>query len=483
MRATDEQAAALDLFLLGENMVIDALAGTGKTSTLRLLAASTRRRGRYVAFNRALVDDAAGTFSSRCAVSTIHSLAMRQVGTEYAHRLNSPRMKSYEVATRLGIDPLVVRVDGKEKRLAAGFLAGHVMRAVRAFCQSADPEPTRQHFAYLDGIDLPEGQGQRGYANNNAVAAELEGALRKAWQDLSHTEGQLQYGHHCYLKLWGLSAPRIDADYVLLDEAQDVSPVMAAIIEAQKHAQRVMVGDAQQAIYGWAGAIDAMANFDAEHRRALTLSFRFGEAVADAANQVLDLLGADLRVRGNPAKTSTVGELDDDSPVDALLCRTNASALTEVMAAQAAGLKVYLVGGGKQVAAFARAAHDLKAGHGTSLPDLACFDNWLEVLRYCEEDPEGSDFASMVRLVEQFGVESILRAVDGAAPEAPGTLTVSTCHVSKGREWDVVRIAEDMVGRESSDEELRLRYVAFTRAREHLDESVFRTGAERGGNG
>ena len=479
MKPTEEQDAALTLFLAGESMVIDALAGSGKTSTLRLLAASTRRRGRYVAFNRALVDDASGTFSARCAVSTIHSLAFRQVGTDYAHRLNSPRMKSWEAATRLGIDPLVVTVGDKEKRLAPGFLAGHVMRAVRAFCQSADPEPTRRHFPYLDGIDLPEGQGQRGHANNWAVAAELEGALRKAWQDLSNKDGQLQYGHHCYLKRWQLSQPRIEADYVLLDEAQDVSPVMAAIIEAQQHAQRVMVGDAYQAIYGWAGAIDAMANFDAENRRALTLSFRFGDEIADVANQVLALLGAELHVRGNPAKMSTVGEMGDEEPYDALLCRTNATALTEVITAQAAGMKVHLVGGGKQIAAFATAAKDLKAGSGTSYPELACFDNWMEVVRYVEEDPDGSDLALMVRLVEQFGVASILRAVDGTSPEEPGTLTVSTCHVSKGREWDVVRIAEDMVGREPTDEELRLRYVAFTRARVHLDESAFRAGTAK----
>src|SRR5690554_1096623 len=138
---TSEQEAALTAFGTGDSFVIEAGAGTGKTSTLELLARSTPRRGQYVAFNKAIVLDAADRFPASTACNTAHSLAFRAVGREFSHRLQSRRMSPTQLARELGIDPFVVRVGSQAKRLAPGFLAGLVMRGVTRFCQSADPEP------------------------------------------------------------------------------------------------------------------------------------------------------------------------------------------------------------------------------------------------------------------------------------------------------------------------------------------------------
>src|SRR4051812_20126422 len=70
---TGEQQAALDLFATGESMVIEAKAGTGKTSTLKLLGASTPKRGQYIAFNKAIVEEASAKFPANVACNTAHS--------------------------------------------------------------------------------------------------------------------------------------------------------------------------------------------------------------------------------------------------------------------------------------------------------------------------------------------------------------------------------------------------------------------------
>lgn len=476
---TSEQQAALDLFLSGDSMVIDAGAGTGKTSTLALLAASTQRSGRYLAYNKAIVVDVQGRLPERCVASTAHSLAFREVGVRYKRRLASQRMKSHEVARFLGIQPFDIVYGGQRKRLSPGYLAGHVMRAVANFTQSADREPSARHFSYIDGIDLPDAAGKRTWTNNDAVRRTLEGALRKAWQDIVKVDGVLRFTHDAYLKIWALGDPRIDSDYILLDEAQDTNPVLAGVLAAQDHAQLVYVGDENQAIYGWRGAIDAMGGFGAEHRRQLTQSFRFGPAVAAQANHILGMLDTTLRIKGLDSIDSTVGELDDPWATDAILCRTNAASIETVLNAQKRGRPVHLVGGGTEVAAFARAARDLMTGRACYHPELACFNSWGEVQDYVENDPQGSELSLLVRLVDDFGVDDILSAVDGTTPEGPGVVTVSTAHKAKGREWPVVRIAGDFVSMEAGPEELRLRYVAFTRARQHLDNSVFSVKAER----
>ena len=70
-----EQQRAVDLFLAGDNLRIDAYAGTGKTTTLRLLASSKPGRGLYLAFNRAIAAEAQQRFPPYVKCATTHSVA------------------------------------------------------------------------------------------------------------------------------------------------------------------------------------------------------------------------------------------------------------------------------------------------------------------------------------------------------------------------------------------------------------------------
>lgn len=115
----------------------------------------------------------------------------------------------------------------------------------------------------------------------------------KAWADLHNPDdGIVRFEHDHYLKMWALTKPRIDADFLFLDEAQDTNPVLEQVFASQRdHAQLVMVGDSAQAIYGWRGARDVMTGFDATHLT-LTQSFRFGPLLAEQANRWLELADA-----------------------------------------------------------------------------------------------------------------------------------------------------------------------------------------------
>jgi hypothetical protein len=477
MQPTDEQFAALDLFREGESMVIEAAAGAGKTSTLLLLASDTTARGQFVAFNKAIVTDVQPKLPGTCRARTAHSLAYAAVGAKFRHRLNGNRQTSGAMARILDIRPFHFNYGGQPKTLTDAFLASHVMNALRIFCQTADEAPTLRHFPYLDGIDLPDAMGKRTYEHNNAIAERLMGQLQAAWADVQNVDGRLRFGHGDYLKIWQLQNPKIPADFIMVDEAQDLSPVMASIISAQSHAQQVYVGDAAQAIYSWNGAINAMEGFDPQHRTSLSQSFRFGNAIAHEANDVLAELRLEMRVKGLPSIASRVGPFDGWA--DAILCRTNAATITRLLDTQAEGRPVHLVGDGKELLSFARAAEQLKNGRKTSHPELVCFDSWTEVQDYVEHDPSGSELALLVGLIEKFGADKIVEAIDGSVPEGPGVTTISTTHKSKGREWERVLVDASMGEFGESDEELRLRYVAFTRAQYALDLTDYAEGLAR----
>lgn len=468
MKPTDEQAAAVAMFGKRTNLAIEAGAGTGKTSTLKLLAeAAPDRRGSYVAFNKAIVVEAQAKMPSNVTSSTAHSLAYRGVGNRFRHRLNSGRIRSDQIARRLGVDPHVVTYGTDRKVLQPGYLGSLVMQGIVRFCQSADDELTRYHLPYIDGIDPPTDSGARTYSNNDQVRSSLEPALAKAWADLCNTDGSLPYRHDHYLKFWQLNDPKIPGDFVLFDEAQDAAPVMLAAVEAQEGSQLVFVGDSQQAIYEWRGAVNALANVPCEQRSMLTQSFRFGPAIADVANLILDELDADLRLVGFDQIDSELAAL---STADCVLTRTNAAAVSTVLDFQLRGITVHLIGGGAEVVSFAKAAAKLMLREPVFHPELACFVSWAEVQEYVQNDPAGGELRLMVSLVDQYGVDVILRALDRMPPEQNAQAVVSTAHKAKGREWNRVKLAADFT--EPSEEavgEWRLLYVAATRAKHVLD--------------
>lgn len=470
---TDEQERARELFLGAGPLVIEAGAGTGKTSTLELLArAAPRTRGQYLAFNKSIVIEAGAKMPASVTCSTAHSLAYRAVGKDYGHRLRgSARMKSADVARAVGLAPLEIKTAAGRKRLAAGYLAGVANRAIGRFCQTADEVPGPSHVAYIDGIDLPTEDGRRTYANNREVAAVVGRVLPAMWRDLTDPSGRLTYKHEHYLKAWQLCDPRIAADYLLIDEAQDLNPVMRAIVVRQTHAQLVWVGDTNQQIYGWNGAINALADV-AGARTYLSLSFRFGPPIAKVANDVLLRLRAPVTLRGSPDVSSVVGPIAQPG---AVLCRTNATAFDELLSRQREGESVHLVGGGTEMIAFARGAQDLMRNGWTSHPELACFDSWGEVMDYVEHDEQGGELKLLAGLVDEYGVATILGALERMPPEAYADVVVSTAHKAKGREWDSVALAGDFPAirlGEDHAEELRLVYVAVTRARRELDPSA-----------
>lgn len=489
---TGEQQTALAMFATGDDMLLEACAGSGKTATLELLAESApNKRFQYVAFSRPLVDEAAGRFPRNVSCKTAHQLAYRSHGAPFRPRLDGPRKRSDEVARLLGINPLAVMttVEGVQvqKRLAAGFLASHVIKALRKFCQSADPEPTVWHFELIDGLDPPANSDtdatgtpvRHTYTNNNTVRAALLPALQAAWADWQDLDGRLPYEHGGYLKAYELSHPKLDeVDVLLVDEAQDLAPVLLSIVE-QQTCQTVLVGDSAQAIFGFTGAVDAIAKSKVTNRSTLSKSFRFGQPIADLANPILSALGSDMQVVGNENRESTVGPIV--APV-CVLCRTNAAGVRRVLNELADGGRPHLVGGAaQQVIAFARAAIDLQAGRPTSFSELACFGSWAEVLTYCADDPQGGDLKLMVDLIDEFGAQPIIGALEHMPSEEDATIVVGTAHGSKGRQFVTVQLADDFTKQpldEIDADELRLLYVAVTRAQVRVDVSAVQALAE-----
>ena len=283
---------------------------------------------------------------------------------------------------------------------------------------------------------------------------------------------QLPLGHDGYLKLWALGRPVIAAEYILLDGAQDSNPAVLGVLAAQR-SQIVYVGDRHQQIYEWRGAVNAMDRITSCREAYLTRSFRFGPAIAAAATAVIEMLGETKPLEGNPAVRSSIGPVASPS---AILARTNAGVMTEVIGMLDVQRTPHLVGGVNELLRLLDDVTALKAGQPGSCPEFIGFSSWDEVVQFAESE-EGESLRMFVQLVQRFGELHLLWALRRVSDsEARADVVISTAHKAKGREWDTVRLSPDFASTRPEkpvpdDSERRLFYVAMTRAKQRLDVS------------
>ncbi|MCT9075283.1 UvrD-helicase domain-containing protein [Streptomyces fulvoviolaceus] len=475
---TAQQQAIIDAAVEGKHVAVQALAGTGKTSTLVMIAAQMlERRIGYIAFNRAIADEAGQKFGRNVTARTSHSFALQDLrNTPYRQKVsiagsrNSGARRPKDVAAALGITA-EIRVgdrDGNLQHVGPEDIAKIVMGALRRYRQSADVELGRQHLGEK-WAHVPAARTLLGYA-------------RRAWADIADpNSNKIFFDHDDYLKIWALSDPRLNFDTIFFDEAQDINPVLKKVIQDQD-AQIIVVGDSNQAIYEFRGAVDALRDWPADVVLPLTQSWRFGPAVAEVGNAYLALLESDLRLEGAPTLDTVLGTVEEP---DAILTYSNVGAISAVFAGFEAGKRVALVGGGRDIEDIARAARDLQQGRRTKHPELSAFENWNEVKEYAESDEDASTLQTFVRLVDRYTPQGLINMIRDLVPEQARDeetrpeLVVSTAHKSKGREWDQVQVWSDFPQPKEdtktgglilpAPDKLRLAYVTVTRARKRLD--------------
>ncbi len=453
---TDEQVHCVEAFLQGEPLKINAYAGTGKTTTLKALAEADPnvRAGLYLAFNRAIALEAAETFPPSVDCRTAHSLAFRALGHQYSKRLQ--RFSGTHVAERL-------KISGDQGPLTAVAFANLVIDTLNRFCHSAESELTEKHVPRR--VLQPVLPTERAYLRERASEA-----AQTLWQLMANVKGRFPITHDVYLKLWQLSEPQLPVDYLLFDEAQDASPVMLAIVQQQTQAQTVYVGDPFQQIYSWRGAVNAMDKIDCPRTCALSQSFRFGPAVAEVANRILNVhLNANVKLQGDPAIASRIEALEQPH---CEISRTNGRVVSTLMRHLKDGRKVAVVGGTQAMIMLIEGAKTLMDGRRTTISALAPFKSWDEVVEFSESDA-GGDLAVLVDLLKKYRPDTLVGALKKTErEEGQAEVVLSTAHKAKGREWATVALSSDfrMPGNELySPEESNLLYVAATRARQVLD--------------
>ena len=493
MQLTPEQQKAV---ATEGNQKIEAVAGSGKTSTLIAYTQARRnKRFLYLAFNRAVREHAEKKFAelglSHVTVMTAHSLAFKAV-------TGQAKFRNIQLSTGVKITELVktLNVDRQIKDYATACkLAQHVNQCLAYFCNSALLK--FQDADYASTIFEPEALD---------FVTQHEDAimhLTKRWMEKMYS-GETPMTHDFYLKLFHYLNPTLPFDYILFDEGQDASPVMLDLFLKQA-AIKVIVGDRHQQIYGWRFAVNALEQINLPTNN-LTQSFRFGSNIAGVATKVLEL----KKMLGETQTIQIQGLVPHKSQKEqAVIARTNVKLLEEAMSLLDEKKAVFYFEGGFAGYTFASqnaSIYDvlnLYLGKRNLVKnEMICqFQNFSDLQEYAKVTLDNElDMICQLVMTYKANLLDLLKQLKErqADQKHQADYIFSTVHKAKGMEYDVVTLTDDFIteakikaklepngsaGNKKNDdldiqaspailnglkEEINILYVAVTRAKSNL---------------
>ncbi len=287
-----------------------------------------------------------------------------------------------------------------------------------------------------------------------------------------------------------------DARVLLVDEAQDLSPLQWSVVRilARTVDHIVIAGDDDQAIYIWGGADPAgMTLFESEYgaeRKILTQSHRIPSSVHTVALGIIDQVSSrvvkEYAPRAEAGRVQRFGYLDAvkfQHGIDTLvLCRAG-SQKKEVEKHMLDTRTPYLIEGGKPGLYQTKVARAIRVYEALKGPDATMSASDLELLQSQATPKYKVDIKN--RDLKAFLSVGYMRAL--AIPPwmydfymnndvtVQPTIRISSIHGSKGREAERVVLHTGLTPRivqgmnKSPDEESRVFYVGVTRAKQFLD--------------
>lgn len=444
------------------NLIINALAGCGKTSTLEMIERALPRGPiLYLVFNKKNSDEATERMFSTTTVRTFNSLGHRIWAGACAKRLRLDAKKSHTILREM-IDE--VKDKGQKNEIWASYwqVIGGVALA-KAFGYVPDGKYPNAKRLISQGAFHATLEEKPDDLTSDLIDAVLVQSIKQAY------DGAIDYNDQIYMPaLFGGTFPNFPL--VLVDEYQDLNPVNHMMIEKLAKQRLMGVGDPHQSIYAFRGAkTNGMAEAQAKFAMTpldLSTSFRCPQAVVEAARWRVPKFN--WIKPGGHVETLTTLLPSDISDSAAIICRNNAPLFRLALQLLIAGRGVTLAGSdiGPKVVGIMRKLGDDSLSKASLLSAIA---DW-EAERLAKESTTAADLAACMRVFAETGA-NLAQAIGYAEHlfAQKGKIQLLTGHKAKGLEFETVYFLDPFLCREEEQDQ-NLRYVIQTRSMNNLFE-------------
>lgn len=469
-------------------LVVDAVAGSGKTTTIVHAAGRipVDHKAVFLAFNKSIASELAERLPSHVESKTINSLGFAACRRHVKH-VSLDAGKSLGIAKEL--------LDKYEFR-QFGYALSNIVAKAKA-------------HAYIPmGMELDSDKGvevataDHWWALKNRYDIDFSGA-EENWDYLVQRFNQtlrigiektsiMDFDDQIYLpvvlgwKVWGY-------DWVIVDEAQDVSHVQRLLLKKfiKSNGRFIAVGDRRQAIYGFRGAdsnsIDSIVEEFQAEELPLSICYRCPVKVVEMAQTIVPQIEAFEKAE----EGEVISKGNEWSPLDfergdLIVCRLNAPLIKTVYACIREGVSAHIMGRdiGKGLTAVIKRIDkkfvlpvdefEEKLGIWQELEMQKAIAKNDDALASSIEDK----CESLRAVVDYSGAETtgeLVTAVESLFSDKTNGVTLSSVHRAKGLEADRVYLLDaHMMPLKWAKQEWQIQqeynilYVAITRAAKQL---------------
>lgn len=464
------------------NVLVNAVAGSGKSTTLLELLGYCDARTLFLSFNKSVQEETQQKIEARSfgqgKAMTMHSLGLSAIKKHY---------RGYTIKNGKNFD-LIKKVQTKNKpifdnirwqeKLKISYSLMDMNDISRLFLTN-DIEEIKVHLTSMD----------KSMHNSDY--------LPQLWEDfISIRESsyignyiQIDFTDMMYLPVYKQLQIPIDPVYLMIDECQDLNLCQHTLIDNLINQGTVKkwiaVGDRNQAIYGFSGASTSSFDMFLEKGETkefpLDICYRCSTAIIDEANDVFDVMEYSSEEEGL-VKTINDSELIKDNSM--IICRNSGPLISLYFKILGEGKTAYIKGSdilnsinrflkpyNSYTTSAAKDAMEMKLkeleekkgeeGRMYYFMFKENFNNFKLLYKHLCEGNETIDF-----LIKK--VSSLFISQDNA-------IMLCTIHKSKGLEADIVYILNESLipskfakSEEQLKQEQNLKYVARTRAKKEL---------------
>ena len=515
---------------LGDVICVNALAGCGKTTTIAMVCNNMEKDASllYLVFNKKNQEEASksGKFPKNAEIRTTHAFVLRHYfGKENQFKVKpvddhnlDEIIESADLTAWVGTKFPTLAENKLKRRIKS--IAGFIRRTVKNFEASAAENIMKEHIPWrAQKCGMTERTAWKNLVGVNLYLS----WSRTYFNDMHEKCKQIRHGtatkiieipHDTYLKVAQLRRLQCHHDFVLIDEAQDMTPCQADLFwgdHVRRNRVTYLFGDRHQQLYRFRGASnsfrDMLQSGDAT-RFSLTGSFRFGKNIANIATSVLKAVEGEI-LEGRSSEPGKVYSEDDGlSRPGVVLCRSN-NGVMKYLFAYPAKKWCYLDGRKKAMQSTPKWAKELEnsvyivcdssdddeLGYGQNYPQLALdrfkykgeeFKSIDDLREFAddEEDQELKRYLELLRFLKlhEMTLEAFKATIEKSFQpckgpiEDYGGIVFATVHKAKGLEFKNVFVFDDFdfkvmgsdLASSRREDELNALYVAVTRAKNTL---------------
>ena len=464
------------------NILINAVAGSGKTTTLLELLKYCEFRTLFLAFNKSVQEEIQSKIDEKGLTQgkslTMHSLGLSAIKKHYK-KVVIKNGKNFDLLKLVQAKhKSIFKYMKWEDKLKLSYTLMDMNDIARLFLTD-DIEEIKKHLQSMD----------KNFVNHKDIISLWASLISYREASYNSNTVTIDFNDMIYLAARENLYIPVEPYYLMVDEAQDLNLAQHKLVENLISQGTIIkwiaVGDRNQSIYGFSGAysssFDKFLDMGNVEELPLDICYRCATNIIDETNEVYDVMEYGKEEKGIVGTASDISEIKPESMI---ICRNTSPIIKLYFGLLGVGMPVYIKGDDIMTSInrflkpyMNKSVANTKSELMLKLDELQKDSSDEGRMKLYVFKENHTNFKALVaNLSTDYEIiQVLLKKVEDLFKVKDKAVMLCTIHKAKGLEADVVYILNEglipskfATSPEQLKQEQNLKYVARSRAKNEL---------------